>query len=198
MNNEAIEQRDQNWKNESQEGEAEDEFKNLYDKFVPESVFNDDVMGMHDDMKYMQVPSGNVKEVEVDKRMDASTVVSFLQIIFAMVLVYGKILHEQPWLIIIKLARDSLKEQIETNSSKYAIEVATHLNVPLQDKLVHERILWNKELRSWSSLSIPISRARASLRSLDEFGFASPLIPRRSHYICLEVSTPGGWPRLLL
>ena len=27
---------------------------------------------------------------------------------------------------IIKLARDALKELIETNSSKYAIEVATH------------------------------------------------------------------------
>ena len=29
---------------------------------------------------------------------------------------------------IIKLARDALKELIETNSGKYAIEVATHLN----------------------------------------------------------------------
>ena len=28
--------------------------------------------------------------------------------------------------IVIKLARDALKELIETNSSKYAIEVATH------------------------------------------------------------------------
>ena len=41
--------------------------------------------------------------------------------------------------IVIKLDRDALKELIETNSSKY--EVATHLNVPLQDKLVHEPIV---------------------------------------------------------
>ena len=45
----------------------------------------------------------------------------------------------------IKLACDALKELIETNSSKYSIEVATHLNVPLQDKLVHELIA-NKEI----------------------------------------------------
>ena len=65
--------------------------ENLYDKIVPESVFIDGVMGTHDDMKYMQVPSGTVKEVEVDKRINASTVVSFLLIIFAMVQMYGKI-----------------------------------------------------------------------------------------------------------
>ena len=52
-------------------------------------------MGMHDDMKYMQVPSGTVKEVELDKMINASTVVSFLLIIFAMVQMYGKTLHEQ-------------------------------------------------------------------------------------------------------
>ena len=42
----------------------------------------------------------------------------------------------------IKLARDALKELIETNSSKYAFEVATHLNVPLQDKLVRVLFLF--------------------------------------------------------
>ena len=44
--------------------------------------------------------------------------------------------------IVIKLARDALKELIETNSSKYAFEVATHLNVPLQDKLVRVLFLF--------------------------------------------------------
>ena len=33
----------------------------------------------------------------------------------------------------------------------------------------------NKESPSWSSLSIPISRARASLRSLDALGYCQPL-----------------------
>ena len=71
---------------ENAENESEEKIsENLYDKIVPESVFIDDVMGMHDDMKCMQVPSGTVKEVEVDKRINASTVVSFLLIIFAMV-----------------------------------------------------------------------------------------------------------------
>ena len=90
---EATEQGDHNCENESKESEDEDVFKNLY------SVLIYDVMGMHDDMKYMQMPSGTVKEVEVDKRMDASTVVSFLLIIFAMVIIYGKTLHEQSQLI---------------------------------------------------------------------------------------------------
>ena len=52
-------------------------------------------MGTHV-MKYMQ---GTVEEVKVDRRMDASTVVSFLLIIFAMVIIYGKTLHEQSQLI---------------------------------------------------------------------------------------------------
>ena len=38
--------------------------------------------------------------------------------------------------IIIKLTQDALKELIEINCCKYYREVATHLNVPLQDKLV--------------------------------------------------------------
>ena len=37
---------------------------------------------------------------------------------------------------IIKLTQDALKELIETICCKYYLEVATHLNVPLQDKLV--------------------------------------------------------------
>ena len=83
--------------------------------FSPESVFIDDVMGMHDDMKYMQVPSGTVKEVEVDKRINASTVVSFLLIIFAMVQMYGKTLHEQSLLIarLSQLSQSSLLSQLQ-------------------------------------------------------------------------------------
>ena len=38
--------------------------------------------------------------------------------------------------IIIKLTQDALKELIEINCCMYYREVATHLNVPLQDKLV--------------------------------------------------------------
>ena len=75
-------------------------------------------MGMYDDMKYMQVPSGTIKEVEVDKRMDAPTIVSFLQIIFAMVLVNGKIHHEQPLLIarLSQLLQPSLLSQLQPES----------------------------------------------------------------------------------
>ena len=36
-------------------------------------------------------------------------------------------------------------------------------------------LLLIKRLKSWSSLSIPISRARASLRSLDALGYCQPL-----------------------
>ena len=49
--------------------------------------------------------------------------------------------------------------------------------MPLQDKLVRVlfmNLLLIKRLKSWSSLSIPISRARASLRSLDAFGYCQP------------------------
>ena len=83
-----------NEENESKERETENVSKNLYDKIVPESVSIDDVIGMQD-MKYMQVPNGSGKKVEVDKRMDVSTFVSFLQVIFAMVIICGKTLHEQ-------------------------------------------------------------------------------------------------------
>ena len=96
--------------------ECEEEIsENLYDKIVPESVFTNDTMGMHDDKKYMQVPSGTVKEVEVDKRMDASTVVSFLLIIFAMVYLYGKTLNEQSLLIarLSQLSQPSLLSQFQ-------------------------------------------------------------------------------------
>ena len=90
----------------------------ISDKIVPESVSIDDEMGMHDDMKYMQVPSGNVKEVEVDKRMDASTVVSFLLIIFAMVYLYGKTLHTQSLFIarLSQLSQPSLLSQFQPES----------------------------------------------------------------------------------
>ena len=40
-----------------------------------------------------------VKEVEVDSRMDASTIVSTPHIIFAMVIICGKTLHEQSLLV---------------------------------------------------------------------------------------------------
>ena len=50
---------------------------------------------------------------------------------------------------IIKLTQDALKELIEMICCKYYGEVATHLNVPLQDKLVA-----NKEIEVGHSLSI--------------------------------------------
>ena len=50
---------------------------------------------------------------------------------------------------IIKLTQDALKELIEMICCKYYHEVATHLNVPLQDKLVA-----NKEIEVGHSLSI--------------------------------------------
>ena len=108
MESEATEQGDHNCENESKESEDEDVFKNLY------SVLIYDVMGMHDDMKYMQMPSGTVKEVEVDKRIDASTVVSFLLIIFTMLLVYGKT-HKQSLLIarLSQLSQPSLLSQLQ-------------------------------------------------------------------------------------
>ena len=52
-------------------------------------------------------------------------------------------------LVIIKLTQDALKELIEMICCKYYREVATHLNVPLQDKLVA-----NKEIEVGHSLSI--------------------------------------------
>ena len=54
---------------------------------------------------------------------------------------------------IIKLTQDALKELIEMICCKYYREVATHLNVPLQDKLVHELVA-NKEIEVGHSLSI--------------------------------------------
>ena len=50
---------------------------------------------------------------------------------------------------IIKLTQDALKELIEMICCKYYHEVATHLNVPLQDKLTA-----NKEIEVGHSLSI--------------------------------------------
>ena len=52
-------------------------------------------------------------------------------------------------LVVIKLTQDALKELIEMICCKYYHEVATHLNVPLQDKLVA-----NKEIEVGHSLSI--------------------------------------------
>ena len=106
----------ENEENESKEYEVEEEIsENLYDEIVPESVSIDDVIGMHD-MKYMQVPSGTGKKDEVDRRMDASTtVVSTLQIILAMLLIYGKTLHEQSLLIarLSQLSQSSLLSQLK-------------------------------------------------------------------------------------
>ena len=95
-----------------EERETEDVSKNLYDEIVPESVSIDDVIGMHD-MKYMQVHSGTGKKDKVDRRMDASTFVSFL--IFAMLLICGKTLHEQSRQItrLSKLSQPSLFSQLQ-------------------------------------------------------------------------------------
>ena len=55
------------------------------------------------------------KEVEVDSRMDASTIVSTLHIIFAMVIICGKTLHEQSLLVarLSQLSQSSLLSQLQ-------------------------------------------------------------------------------------
>ena len=107
-----------NEENESKEYEAEEEIsENLYDKIVPKSVSFDDEMSRHD-MKYMQVLSGTGKKDELDSRMDASTIVSTLHIIFAMVIICGKILHKQSLLIarLSQLSQPSLLSQLKPES----------------------------------------------------------------------------------
>ena len=101
-----------NEENESKERETEDLFRNLYEEIVHESVSIDDVIGMHD-MKYMQVHSGTGKKDKVDRRMDASTFVSFL--IFAMLLIFGKTLNEQSRLIarLSQMLQPSLFSQLQ-------------------------------------------------------------------------------------
>ena len=71
--------------------------------------------GGHNCKNESKVPSGTVKEVEVDKRMDASTVVSFLLIIFAIVYLYGKTLHKQSLFIarLSQLSQPSLLSQLQ-------------------------------------------------------------------------------------
>ena len=61
------------------------------------------------------VLSGTAKKDKMDRRMDASTIVSFLLIIFAMVLVHGKTLHEQSLLIarLSQLSQSSLLSQLQ-------------------------------------------------------------------------------------
>ena len=83
---------DKKEREEDEENKENGKNKNLYDEIVPESVSIDDVIGMHD-MKYMQVHSGTGKKDKVDRRMDASTFVSFL--IFAVLRICGKNRHEQ-------------------------------------------------------------------------------------------------------
>ena len=61
--------------------------KRFYDKFVPTSVLDDDVM-------YKQVLGNECTEDKMDKRIEASMVVPLLQAIFAMLLAIGKSLHE--------------------------------------------------------------------------------------------------------
>ena len=103
---------DKKEREEDEENKENGKNKNLYDEIVPESVSIDDVIGMHD-MKYMQVHSGTGKKDKVDRRMDASTFVSFL--IFAMLLICGKTLHEQSRQItrLSKLSQPSLFSQLQ-------------------------------------------------------------------------------------
>ena len=92
--------------------------KVLYDKIVPESVSINDVMGLHVDMKFMQVPSGTDKEEKVGKTMDISAIIALLQAIFAILLVSGKTLHEQSLLItsLSKLSQPCLLNHLQTES----------------------------------------------------------------------------------
>ena len=89
-----------------------------------------------------------------------------------------------------------------SNSCKYDLEVATHLNVHLQDKLhllrcqVCHDLQWNKVLRSWSSLQLLLAgRELPLVRRLRPRVRRQPLHPRRTHYIYQESFNPGGWPR---
>ena len=68
--------------------------KIFYDKIAPghSSIFEKNV---HDDIMYMQVPSGTGKEDEMSKQTDVSAIVVLLQAMFAILLVSGKTLHEQ-------------------------------------------------------------------------------------------------------
>ena len=54
---------------------------------------------MHDNLMYMQVPSGTKKEDEVDMRMNLSMIVSLLHAIVAMLLISGKTLQEHRLLV---------------------------------------------------------------------------------------------------
>ena len=107
----------ENEENDSDEKcETEDLFKNLYEKIVPESVSINDVMGVHVDMKFMQLPSGTNKEDKVDKTTDLSAIIAVLQAIFAILLVSGKTLHEQSLLItsLSKLSQPCLLNHLQT------------------------------------------------------------------------------------
>ena len=68
--------------------------KIFYDKIAPgySSIFEKNV---HDDIMYMQVPSGTGKENEVVKRADVTAILALLQAVLAILIVGGKTLHEQ-------------------------------------------------------------------------------------------------------
>ena len=88
--------------------------KKLYDKVDPKSS-PIGVKDMHDDLMYMQVPSGFGKKDEAGKVTEVPAIVALLQAIFAILLVSGKTLHEQSLLIarLSQLLRPSLLNQLQ-------------------------------------------------------------------------------------
>ena len=75
-------------------------------------------MGVHVDMKFMQLPSGTDKEEKMGKTMDISAIIAVLQAIFAILFVSGKTLHEQSLLItsLSKLSQPCLLNHLQTES----------------------------------------------------------------------------------
>merc|ERR1719347_2405284 len=81
---------------------------------------------MHDDVMYKSVPEDIGNEDEVDKRLDAdaSAIVPFLQVIFAMLFLCGKTIHEQSLLIVrlSKMSRPGLYSQRQPETTGFSIQ----------------------------------------------------------------------------
>ena len=78
-----------------------------------------DVKVLTDELNEKQVLGGECTEVKVDNRIDASKIIPLLQVIFAMLLVTGKTVHEQSLQIgrLSKLSRPSLLSQLHPKAS---------------------------------------------------------------------------------
>ena len=78
-----------------------------------------DVKVLTDELNEKQVLGGECTEVKVDNRIDASKIIPLLQVIFAMLLVAGKTVHEQSLQIsrLSKLSRPSLLSQLHPKAS---------------------------------------------------------------------------------